>query len=291
MVNLKKIGPKSLAELEMLWASLYEDIYGILGTAGVIMAMGDPAQGLPDATTFKTRAINPATNEFTFTWSGSGGPHAFAAPFDLTNPDSYQGIIPVIESSGTADECDTPDAPFFSRDDTSAEGFSIAMWVNVTDSAAQRTLMSKYRTTATAQKEWELQVKADDTLLMLLADESAGAAAFRTSDSAISMDTWRFFVATYDGGGGGTAAAGIILYEDAVVLASTATENSGGTYVGMEDLTAKVGIGAANTDGPGTRFYLGQMAGGPLGPIFRQSVLTPDEITRLYELGRRALAL
>ena len=33
------------------------------------------------------------------------------------------------------------------------------------------------------------------------------------------------------------------------------------------------------------------IAGGPLGPFFVRKELTADEVLRLYETGRRALAL
>jgi hypothetical protein len=60
----------------------------------------------------------------------------------------------------------------------------------------------------------------------------------------------------------------------------------------MENFATPTTLGHNIASGPAAGFLFdGKMAGGPLGPFFRQTVLTPDEITRLYELGRRALAL
>lgn len=60
----------------------------------------------------------------------------------------------------------------------------------------------------------------------------------------------------------------------------------------MENTASTVTLGhnIAAGGSPGQLFD-GQMAGGPLGPFFTQKELTADEVLRLYEVGRRALAL
>lgn len=40
-----------------------------------------------------------------------------------------------------------------------------------------------------------------------------------------------------------------------------------------------------------TALFDGKMAGGPLGKFFTHKELSADEVLRLYEIGRRALAL
>jgi hypothetical protein len=216
MVNLKKIGPKSLAELEAIWATLYEDVYEILGSTAVIVAMGDPKQGQPTAATFLTQGLIPATNEFTFTWSDSGGPAAFGTSFDLTLPSNFQGLIPAVTFDGVGDEADTPDAAYWSRDDTSGEGWSVGGWFNVTDTAAVRAILERYdNTTASSQREWEFHITADDDLALRARDESAGVTVQRVSDNPINLGVWTFLVATYDGTGGASAMDTVILYEEA----------------------------------------------------------------------------
>ena len=278
-----------LKELEAMWGPMYESVLAILGATGTILPIGDPHHGQPDATTFTT----VGGEQVTFTWLEA--PSAFDTALDLTSPDSFQGIIPFVSFNGTDEEADTPDAAYWTRAEP-GNPFSAGFWLNVTDTASTRTLLAKYDGDIAIQ-EWIIDIQSSDKFRLLLNDDSAGVNATRTADNAINMAEWAFFVVTYDSTGGsdamgtsGSVVDNATLYQNGSILASTAADN--GSYVAMEDGTSTVGL-AARKDGAGAVQlpYNGKMAGGPLGPFFTQKELTADEVLRLYELGRRALAL
>ncbi len=265
------------AEQKLLWAPLYEAVLDILGSTAVIIPMGDTNHENAGRTTVTTVGEEAAI----FTYSEAVT--AFDAPPSVRGP----GRIPIITFNGTDEEANSPDAAYWSRDDAGgANGFSVGVWANVTDTAAARTLLAKFDdTTAAELREWMLFITPADEARLFLMDESANVSAQRTSDAAITMGSWRFFVATYDGAGGTAAADTIILYDNGAVLASTATNNA--SYVGMEDLATVVSLG--RNIGNNERWFDGQMAGGPLAPFFVQTELSADAILRLYQLGRAAL--
>lgn len=135
---------------------------------------------------------------------------------------------------------DTADMSFNTAGTTDLPVSFIAL-ANVTDTAAQRTLISKFNNTT--GNEWTFDVLGtNDCLRLLLADSSAAAFAIRTADAAVTQGSWHLFAATYDGTGGATAANGIALYQDGVAVASTATNNA--SYVAMENLAGAVEIGS-----------------------------------------------
>ena len=255
--------------------ALYELMLNLLGVTGTILPIGDPLHA-PAATTFKTIGAE----QVTFTYSKD--------PTTWDDLQSVQGLIPVLTFDGVDEEADTPDAAYWSRDDAAgANGFSIGIWANVTNVGVARCFMAKFDESGAEQREWVFFINSNDTMRLFLFDESANVDVYRNTDSAITMNSMRFFVATYDGAGGATAANGIKLYEDGAVIASSATND--GSYVGMEDLAGVVSLG--RNIGGTERFFPGSMAGGPLGPFFTQIELTADQVLRLYELGRRALEL
>ena len=79
-----------------------------MGTTGTILPIGDHKHGQPNATTFQT----VGDQQVTFTWSEA--PNAFDTALDLTNPDRFQGIVPVVTFNGTDEEADSPDASYWS---------------------------------------------------------------------------------------------------------------------------------------------------------------------------------
>lgn len=266
-----------LQELEAQWGPMYEAVLAILGPAGTILPIGDPYHGQPNATTFTT----VGSEQVTFTWSEA--PASFATALDLTNPDTFQGTIPIVTFNGSDEEADTPDAAYWTRGDGSNDSpLSIGAWIYVTDTSNNRQIMCKY---TSPQREWIYKISGTDKLSLALMDESAGAEPSRASDSAITMGNWLFAVATYDGAGGASAMDTAVLYTDGTVEASTAANN--GSYVAMEDKTATVDLGHTSA----AQFFDGKMAGGPMGPFFVPKELTPDEVKRLYEIGRRGLVL
>jgi len=270
------------------WGPVQEAVLSILGTTATIMHMGDPHAGLPDATTFKTIGAE----QVTFTWSepwrafdghtqANAGEHA---------PYIFQGIIPVIDFNGTDEEADSPDIAYFSVDDSGNAGFSVGAWINVTNTASRRTILSKHRGSSTTLREWFLGLDSDDDFELRLTDESAGVQCVRLSDVVATHGVWTFLVATYDGTGGSTAANGITLYVDGAVRASTATNN--GSYVAMENLACLVMVGSQEVN---VQPFDGKMAGGPLGPWFvthnAAGIITADKIGRLYDLHHERAGL
>lgn len=139
---------------------------------------------------------------------------------------------------------------------SSDSAFSFLAWIQVTDQAGVRTILSKWdSTTATPLREYELQILADETLLLRCFDESADKFVDRDTDAAVSTG-WHLLAVTRNGGTGATAMDTAIFYVDGVAVASTATGDAG--YVCMEDLTTNVFIGAQTlSDGNAGLFLWG----------------------------------
>ncbi len=133
---------------------------------------------------------------------------------------------------------DTADMSFNTAGTTDLP-FSLVVLANVTDTAAARTLVSKW---GAANLEWILFVTAADVLSFFIQDNSAATNSSRSSNAAITQGSARLFGASYDGSGGATAGNGMALFQSGAVIASTATNN--GAYVAMEDLAAPVEIGS-----------------------------------------------
>lgn len=137
---------------------------------------------------------------------------------------------------------------------TTDSAFSVVALLNITDSATFRFIIGKRN--AGANNEYELNViDTTDTLRLSLFDQSAGVAATRESNAAIGMGAPHLFAATYSAAtGGATAANDITLYQDAAVIASTATNNAG--YVAMENTAEALGVYADSSSG--TAFFQGK---------------------------------
>jgi hypothetical protein len=278
-----------LQELQLEYAKLYEATLNILGSTGTILPMGDPKHGQPNATAFTT----VGEQQVTFTWSEA--PASFDTALDLTDPDSFQGIVPVVSFNASDEYLSTPDITYFSRNDGSSEAMTVGVWVNVTDSASIRSMMSKWDAGETIQ-EWRYDINSIDQLDFVFRDDSAGVNIRRTSDAAVPMGTPTFLVGSYDGTGGtdamgasGSVQDNVTLYVNGSIVASTASDS--GSYVAMENGTSTVSIGAYNTGSTPIATFSGDIMGGPLGPFFTQTELSADAVLRLYEAGRRALGL
>ena len=277
MANLE-VGINRGSQLQFyqaMWGPLYEAVLNILGSTGVILPIGDPKHGQPNATTFTT----VGEEQVTFTWSEA--PNSFDTKLDLTDPASYQGIIPVLSFNGSDEEADSPDAAFWTR---ASNPFSIGVWFRTDDVGSNHRFIGK---DDAVDREWLFQLNTGNPYLQLN-DDSAGVAIFRPSATAVAVDTWYFSVATHDGATGGSAADTINIYLDGALDNGSATNDA--SYAGMEDLPGLVAFGVANSATP-TNFWNGKMAGGPLGLFFTQTELSADAVKRLYEVGRRALAL
>lgn len=271
---------------ESVRASLYESILGILGTTGMIVPIGD-AKHTPTSTTVTTVGEIQATGTYA------------SAPSGWTTPPSAKGIIPVLNFAGDTSEYVTiADNAFYHFDDSGANPFSVGAWVNVTDTAGTRTMMSVWDTVEATSQEWSFHFGDSDLVSFTFHDESVSQTVNRVSDAALTMGSWIFVVGTYDSTGGadamGTSGSSdsdnARLFVNGAIVASTANDNA--SYAAMETSNEELRIGAQIVTGPAAgQLFEGAIAGGPLGPFIVPSELTADAILRLYEVGRRALAL
>ena len=266
---------------EAMWGPVYEAVLNILGSTGTILPVGDPLHGQPNAATFK----RVGEEQVTFTWSEP--PNSFDKKLDLTDPASWQGVVPVVDFNGTDEEADTPDAAYWSPGNgTSDTAFSVGAWLKPGALARMRILS---RDNVGLNREWEFEPQAGGSFGLVLHDRNpSDLEVFKLSATLYVVGVWQLFVCTYDGGGGATAANGIINYLNGVDTLGTAANNAG--YVAMENLASTTTLGFRGAATPDV-FFNGKMAGGPLGPFFAKKLLTVDEVKRLYEIGRRALAL
>ena len=136
--------------------------------------------------------------------------------------------------NGTDEEADTPDAAYWSRDDSGTNKFSLGLWINVA-SAGTCVLLSKWSSGGGpgSAREWNYQLGSGKPELLLY-DDSVQKQPRRPGATAVVANTWAFVVATYDSGGGATAADGINIYVDGALDNGSATNDA--SYVAMEDL-------------------------------------------------------
>lgn len=143
---------------------------------------------------------------------------------------------------------------------TTDSSFSIVAVLNVTDTAVARFIIGKDAAPGAAG-EWSFGLTSGDVLRLVVADQSVPALAFLTSNAAVTQGTAVLLGGTYDvtAGSGSTAANGMALYQNGAAIAATATNNSSGVYVAMENLTDVIEIGTVATHAAST-FFEGSMA-------------------------------
>ena len=217
----------------------------------------------------------------TFTWSEA--PADFDTPLDLTDPASYQGIIPVVRfnKDGVDDEeADSPDAAYWTR---ALAPMSIGAWIKL--NAVGSAILAKSDAVGN-NREWLFEIEGGGALDIILYDEdhASNERIRTTADSALATGVWVFVVATYDGSANAT---GLNLYQDGALVASTDLDEAG--FASMRDKGSTVMLAHYNATPAG--LFDGWMAGGPLGLFFVQKELSADEALRLYEIGRRSLGL
>ena len=160
---------------------------------------------------------------------------------------SVQGNGVLVSFSGTGQYGSTPDADdlSFNTGGLTDLPFSIVALANITDSAADRTFLSKWESTGNLlEYTWRI---AGTTNLMDFGMDDASVPQFirRRSNAAINVGALHLFGVSYDGGGGATAMNGVTLYEDAAAIASTATNSA--NYVAMENKSHYLDLGAEDT--------------------------------------------
>ena len=262
------------------WTSALASVINILGATGVVFPFGDPLYGLSDAATFVTAGAE------TFTCTPSTPIDSWDTPFDQTDYDQYQGVVPFLTFNGTDEYITTPDAAFWTGGDAATDNaFSVGAWINMVDA-------TKFRIVGKGDDpsplEWLLTSSGTDFYVFVCYDNTAAPDNQLTStiDTSATADEGKdiFIVATYDGS---STAAGVTMYRNGIAPAQTKVK--GATYVAMHDSGGLPSIGAWT---PGTdTFANGKIYGGPLGPFFAQRVLTADEVLRLYHLGKKMLEI
>jgi len=260
------------AEKQAIWAPAYEARLGIIGSTGIIVPLFDANHENAGRTT--TTSIGEEQLVYTHE----------SALTDWDVPPTFIGpsTIPLLTFNGTGEQTDTPDINYFSRDDTSGEPWSLGFWGTST-AAGSNMVMSKY---AGGNIEWRFAVITGRGQLEI-SDQSVQKYINRAGATQMSAGVLSFIVATYDGAGGASAADSIHLYFNGVLDDGSATNDA--AYVGMENGTAKMEIGARSYGS--SNIYEGTMVGGPLGPIFTQIELTADQVLELYQHDRALLGV
>lgn len=161
-----------------------------------------------------------------------------------------------------------------SFDDSGSNPFSIAAWIYVTDTGVKQTILSKWDT---LKQEWIFYINHDRKLTLYMQDESTDKDAYAQS-AALSIG-WHLVVGTYDSSGGASAANGITLYVDGEAVSVTATTQAG--YVAMENLTAKVVIGANYVSGVLADFFADKID----NVILFDIELTASNVSNLWNNG------
>lgn len=282
---LPKLNSGSIVDhFRPIWAGYYSAVEKIIGDGGIIVPILDPDHRL-STTTLEQRGHHASGVAATWTYGG-GAPEGWDTPADLSDPTKYQGCIPILETNGTDEDLDTPDANYWNHgNQTSAdEAFSVGGWFNGDFSQFIPTFSRRSENPVT---EWEAKVTGNKIELRLF-DNSSGNYEGKITDSATLIDnTWHHLVYTYDGTGGSSASGGITLYIDGVAPAQSVAD--AGTYSYMHDNgTSLTSIGSRSSGS----FAAVKIAGGPLGPFHCDAKeLNAQEVYRLYLLGRAALGL
>ncbi len=159
--------------------------------------------------------------------------------------------------------------------------FSISAWVFVqTGTGLTQMILTKWDTAT--KGEWALTIDASDSLRLVLRDESASAGTntVRYSNDALTSG-WHFVAATYTGQStaGATAADLITLYIDGSSVSATSINNA--SYDAMENLTAKVAIGAYYLSGSLSLYYQDKID----NVVVFDIEITASDVSALYNSG------
>lgn len=204
---------------------------------------------------------------------GQGNIRAFYLPSEtegLTVPDAFvagrvwthaatpagrlrkHGKGAALSFNGTSDYLSTPDAADLSFvEPATMSAFAV---FNVTDTAANRSLITKY-TTSNGEYIWQVR-GTSDAGWFLAVDESAAITVSRATDAALTQGAWVTGGFSYSGAGGASAMDGVAIYQNGAAVASTPANSA--SYVAMENLAAGLLIGAMTAGA--ANFFPGLMA-------------------------------
>jgi len=170
----------------------------------------------------------------------------------------------------------------FSDATTAANGttdkpFSTSVWVYLDNLSTVHPILTKWNTTSTNKREWQLNVQATTGLVFFyLYDEANDVFHEVKTSTALGATTWYHITATYDGAGGATATAGIKIYIDGT--SDTLTKTPSSSYVIMRNTAADVIIGAETS---ASTFFEGKL---DEISVWKKE-LTQAEVTELYNSG------
>ena len=267
-----------LAEKQALWAPLYAATLDILGTAALLVPMGDDNHQNGARTTVTT--VGEEQVVFTYTKAVD----AFDSPPTFEGPAG----IPVINFNQSDEWLETPDAAFWNDSAGSSEpSYYWSCWVNIIAGTSTNMLWTKTPNPGTAGTDWVMFITTAERVVMRIIDDSAAAYIGQLASNALPSAWHHIAVTKHDDS---ALSSSILLYVDGLLIVDSDDES--GTYVAQEDGTTVVRIGAESDGGAPNG---NPLAGGPLGPCFipvgTGAVPTPDAILRLYQLGRAALGV
>ncbi len=270
-------------DTKAFWASIYHNRQTQLGNTATLVNFGDEKNaGLVSASTFVGAKFH--ASGLAPTWTPNEALSAFDTPFNLNSPGSWKELIPVLTMNGTDEEMDTPDNAYWS--DVGA--FSMGAWIYLNTIASNVILAKWDETTATPLREFHFSVDSNGDIGLTIYDESENAAVGRKDDVALTVNTWYFVVATWDGG---TDAAGVSIYIDGVAADDADIVDDAG-FANAEDLATIMSLGyLEGTGGAKEQLFDGIIAGGPCGPFFVLAELTAEQIANMYRLERLALGV
>lgn len=209
-----------------------------------------------------TTSIDLSPNEFTITWDATIAGRLTPLGNGLTQ--SYDG------STNFGRVADA--APLTYGNGITDIAMSGMVLVNVTDTANGREIIGKFEVVGSGIREYKLSITTANLMQFSSWDKTNTIGATRISNSAIPQGSYHLFAFTYDGSGGVTAANGMTLYQDAAVIASTATNNA--LYIANGDSATDFTIGSILSSNAAATFFQGSMA----FELMCQGVLTAAQL-------------
>ncbi|KKL67620.1 hypothetical protein LCGC14_2133160 [marine sediment metagenome] len=234
---------------------------------------------LVESTGAIVRTYGESAHIFTMTDGGAGG----------FIPVAHVGLV----QSYHFDETDSMHGAGEDHADFSFAGgtdaaFSVGAWVNRDVAGAEQAILAKYDV-AGSLREWKLQLDISNKIYLELFDESLDDTVTSTGDTALTLNTWQFVVATYGGEGGNPGKSGMTmpLYLDGAAESETIADGGGNVYEDMENTGTPVMLGAADDTAAPTIEMDGRIA----LPFICGKKLTAADVATLHGIGKTLLGL
>ncbi len=269
-------------QTQLYWAQIYHNRQTQLGNTASLVNFGDEKNaGLVTASTFTGAKFH--ASGLSPVWTPNEALSAFDTPFNLSSPNSWKGLIPVLTMNGTDEEMDTPDNAYWS--DVGA--FSVGAWIYL-NTIASNVILAKWDESATELREFHFSVDSNGDLGFVIYDESEDASIGRKFDTPLVVNTWYHVVGTFDGG---TDASGIsIALNGALVDDADIIDDAG--FANAEDTATVMSLGyLEGSGGAKEQLFDGIIAGGPACPFMTLAELTVEQIQNMYRLERLALGV